>query len=133
MYFEVAKWAREAEKQRQKKKAETIFKIINHDFFSRAGKTMGEAGRDQRAENSGKISSYESLERCHDGAARARDVADAQCAEQTKARRSAEKLADEAMKKSTGNEERLKLDTGRRRLAGEHERRRATSKRPSEL
>ena len=62
---------------------------------------MGETGRDQRAENSGKSSSYESLKRRQDGAARARDVAVAQYAEQTKARRSAKKLATEVMKKST--------------------------------
>ena len=36
---------------------------------------MGDARRDQRAENSGKISSYESLERRHNGAACARGVA----------------------------------------------------------
>ena len=34
----------------------------NDDLFARAGKTVGEAGRARRDENSGNISSYESLE-----------------------------------------------------------------------
>ena len=55
----------------------------------------GEAGRDPHDDNSGKIGSFVSFEWRHGGAARARDGTAAQCVEQTKARRSPEKLAEE--------------------------------------
>ena len=71
--------------------------------------------------SSDKISSDEALERRHDVATYARDMAIAQCAEQTEARRSAEKLAEEQEEESTENEQRLRLDTTET-LAEEHER-----------
>ena len=53
---------------------------------------------------------YRTLERRHDGAARARDEAVAKCAAETEARQSAESLA-EGRKLSMETEERLRLDT----------------------
>lgn len=54
--------------------------------------------------------SYETLWRCHNGAARARDVAVANAAEDTEASRSAERLAEEQNEMSTDKEERRRLD-----------------------
>lgn len=85
---------RKTETQDPNKRRERL-KILNDDFFVGARKTITEAGRDRRDKNSGQISSYESLGRQNDGAARARDVNAAQFTEQTKVRRLTEKMAVE--------------------------------------
>ena len=83
---------------------------------------MGQAGCDRRAKSNGRISNYEALERCHDVAACACNVAVAQCAEKTETRPLEEKLAEEENEKSKENEEHQKFDTAEK-LAEEHERR----------
>ena len=85
-------------KNKTKKQRQEAIKSLRDDFFSRTGKTMGEAGRDRYAENSSKVSSSEALGRRHDSAARAPYVVVAQFPEWTKARRPAEKLAKEQNK-----------------------------------
>ena len=85
-------WDADAVNLRQKKKT-TSLKNNKDEFLARIGRMMGVAGEGRQAENSGKISSYEMLERRHDGTARARGVAVPQCDEETEARLSAETLA----------------------------------------
>ena len=68
---------------------------------------IGEAGRDKQAENNAGRRDEKACERRHDGAARASDVAVAQCAEETESRRPAYALAEE---RQLSTEIRLRLD-----------------------
>ena len=58
-------------------------KTNSEEFFARTGKTIGEAGRDKRAENIAGRRDYRALERRHDGAVRARDEALGKYADET--------------------------------------------------
>ena len=68
----------------------------NEEFFARTGKTIGEAGRDKRAEKIAERRDYRALERRHDGAARTLATRLwSKCAAETEARQSAKDLAEE--------------------------------------
>ena len=85
---------------------------MNDAFFSRTGKTIGDAGRDRRGapRTAAERRDHHALEPRHDSVARARDVAVARCAEEAEGRRSAETLAAERQV-STETEKRLRLET----------------------